>query len=351
MKKQLLTICTSTALLALVSTSFAQSSWLQPVRTMVIPAAIGPVELDGVADEEFYSDEFTTIIFDPKVDSGSIGGEDLTATFKVCFDFTHFYVQANITDGVEYGQGNDANDPWTSMNPNDSWQYDNSEIFFDLDTNGVYPTAYDSTCVQLRINRGRDSLMTASANTHALPLIDPKRVVYQANDGDASWMYEVAVPWTAIAPNGSTDADIAAYLAGGMVHGFDISFGDADKIAGVHAARNRQAAWDVEPGYSETTYNNRTQFGIASIINMCFANCDDVRNATTSKLKAYPNPTTGVVKFNDLEGVSSVQVMNLAGQVILTTRLTNNTLDMSQLESGLYLITAREKIIKVSLIK
>jgi hypothetical protein len=339
MKKQLLNICASAALLALVSSSFAQS-WLQPVRTMVIPAATGPVVKDNAGDEEFYSDELTTIIFDPKADSGSTGGEDLTATFKVCYDAQFLYVATTIVDGFVAPEDN-GNDPWVSMNPGDSWQYDNSEVFFDLDTNGVTPTGYDSTCVQLRINRGRDSLMTASANTHALPLIDPLRLVAPYSD-DAGWSYEAAIPWTAIAPMGSTAEDIAAYLGTGMIHGFDISIGDADQTGGVHAARSRQAAWDVEPGYSESTYQTRTQFGVVTLQPV------GVNYTTASNLDVYPNPTTGVVTFKNLEGVTSVQVMNLAGQVVLTADLTNNTLDMSQLESGIYFVAAGLNVVKVT---
>jgi hypothetical protein len=343
MKNQKICINLIVMLLSLITNSFAQSSWSHPIKSMFISYAVVPVTLDGAADEEFYSEEQTTVIFDPRADSGSTGNEDLSAVFKVCFDATNLYVQANITDGVGEWE-NDANDPWTTMDPNDSWQYDNSEIFFDLDTNGSFATAYDSTCVQLRINRGRDSLMTVSDNTHELPLIDPLRKVFWANDGDAGWIYEVAIPWTAIAPAGSNAEDISAYIGSGLIHGFDISFGDADKTGGVHAARSRQASWDVEPGYSETTFNNRTQFGL-----ICMGDCGPGATYYTNagNISVHPNPVTNLVTFENLEGATSVKIMNITGQIVLTADLTNNTLNMSRFENGIYFIAIGTNVLKI----
>lgn len=333
MKKQLLSICASAALLMLVGKSFGQYD--PPVRTMVIPFATGPVTIDGISDEEFYSEEQTTYIFDPAADKGSLGTFDLTAVFKICYDVNNLYIQANITDGVVAGEGNSGNDPWTSMAPGDSWQFDNSEVFFDLDTNGVYnvpsATAYDSTCVQLRINRSRDSLMTASANTHELPLIDPKRATGKTyNDGDAAWMYEWAIPWTAMTPKGITDA--TPWFVGTMKNGFDLSVGDADIIGGVHVNRSRQAAWDTETG-GEATWSNRTQMGVVTM-----APVIGITNTTVNNLVVSPNPTTGVVRISDLNS-ASVQVINLEGQTVLNV-LNSNIIDMSQLANGMYLVKA-----------
>jgi hypothetical protein len=332
------------------------TSWLSPVRYMNIPFASGPVVLDGFGNEEYYSDEQLTYIFDPLVDAGSFGDADLTAVFKVCYDNTNLYVQANITDGVEDGVGNSSYDPWTSEDPGLSWQYDNSEIFFDLDTNGVSPTAYDSTCVQLRLNRSRDSIMTASANTHELPLIDSSRLFFQANDGTDAWFYEAAIPWTAVAPKGSDADDIAAYLSAGMLHGFDITFGDADIIADVHTSRNRQAAWDIDPGYVNFAWNNRTHFGVVCLGYQCLPTPPtpppppppNANNYITSAtLTLYPNPTTGLVTFKNIEAESTVRIMNLAGQVLHSTKLNNNTLDISQFENGIYFIAIGAYVVKL----
>jgi hypothetical protein len=328
-----------------------ESSWLAPIRNMAIPFASGPVTLDGIA-EEFYSDEQTTTIYHPLIDAGLLGDADLSAAFKVCFDSEFLYVLANITDGVEDGPGNDANDSWPGTDPNFSWAYDNSEIFFDLDTNGAAyspsPTAYDSTCVQFRVIRGRDSLFTASANTHDLPKIDPSTLIYQANIGNNAWLYEVAIPWNTIAPKGSDADRIQDFLAEGMVHGFDVSFGDADKIAGVHTSRDRQAAWDVEPGYIETTYNNRTQFGLVSLCYDCIVvKMDETGYRNSGNLIVYPNPSSGLVTFENPESETTVKVMNITGQVLLLDKLKNNTLDMSQFENGIYFISIDNHVLKL----
>lgn len=57
-----------------------------------------------------------------------------------------------------------------------------------------------------------------------------------------------------------------------------------------------------------------------------------------STVTAYPNPASGTLNFAGLEGLSKITVFNTAGQVVLSTEMINDVLDISKLKKGLYFV-------------
>jgi len=56
-------------------------------------------------------------------------------------------------------------------------------------------------------------------------------------------------------------------------------------------------------------------------------------------LQVYPNPTSGILVFKgDLQQVNQVTIIDLPGKVVLNTRVVNNTIDISPLPAGMYLV-------------
>ncbi|MBL6449964.1 carbohydrate-binding protein [Fulvivirga sp. 29W222] len=63
----------------------------------------------------------------------------------------------------------------------------------------------------------------------------------------------------------------------------------------------------------------------------------DKEEETTFELKLYPNPAAHELKLHLPSGTSDeARVFNNTGQVVLETRVTNNTIDISSLKPGLY---------------
>lgn len=61
----------------------------------------------------------------------------------------------------------------------------------------------------------------------------------------------------------------------------------------------------------------------------------------------FPNPTTGIINISDIEGIDTISILTLTGQVIKIFEA-NNTIDISELASGMYvLITNNGKYIKI----
>jgi hypothetical protein len=59
-------------------------------------------------------------------------------------------------------------------------------------------------------------------------------------------------------------------------------------------------------------------------------------------LELYPNPTNNVLHFNDIKEIQSVTVYNINGQELISGELINNSLNVSQLNEGLYFIRINE---------
>jgi hypothetical protein len=332
MKKQLLKLSATVVLLALFSVNYA--AHVLPIRTMVIPLAYDVVTIDGAADEAFWSAVQTTDAFN-KTGCATYPDADLTVAFKVCYDAEYLYLWSEIKDDTDNSTpDNGATNPWT---------FDNVEPFFDLDTNnsGVV-TAYDSNTIQLRVNRGMDSVQTFGRTTRAAYQL------YWENTSDG-WLFEVAIPWKAVLAPSEETADIMPFFDAGMVSGFDMGGADSDAAPGTPDLRDCQTAWDNDDPSDDAdrtednAWNNRSVFGFITFEPLG----DAIDNTTTTSATVYPNPTSGLVTITNISGVTSVEVMNIAGQVVSTQKF-DGTVDMSQLESGIYFIKAGNNVVKVS---
>jgi len=173
MKKQLLCLAAAVAFTA----SFA--AHVAPIRTMVIPSTTTPFVIDGVDDEAKWSAEQSTEVFNP---TGSTGADaDFTFTFKVAYDANYLYVFGKVLDEYE-----SSLPELGGANP---WTYDNIELFADLDTlNSGVVTAYDSNTIQIRFNRGVDSINDFGRATRAA-------VPYYWENTADGWLFEAAIGW------------------------------------------------------------------------------------------------------------------------------------------------------------
>ena len=69
----------------------------------------------------------------------------------------------------------------------------------------------------------------------------------------------------------------------------------------------------------------------------CNLGVDDFK---VSDLSVFPNPATTSIAFNNLKGAFNVTVLNLLGQTVLKTEISNNNteINVSSLTSGAYFI-------------
>ncbi len=63
---------------------------------------------------------------------------------------------------------------------------------------------------------------------------------------------------------------------------------------------------------------------------------------TTADFSFYPNPTSGIIRWNASQNVNRMQVTNLAGQVLMNVdNPAGNSLDISRLPQGVYLLNVQ----------
>jgi hypothetical protein len=298
---------------------------------MVIPYAATPFNIDGLDDEAAWSAVQTTEAFNP---TGSTGADaDFTFTFKVAYDANFLYVYAKILD--------DYDNSWEWGGSN-QWTFDNVEIFLSLDTVGTV-AAYDSNTYQLRWNRGLDSVGNDFGRSGQVLRSDHQYSWENTADG---WSFESALAWKFVLGAGQKTEDILQYCDGVVVSGFDMSGADSDTDGPDN--RDCQTAWDndepqtVDDRTEDGAWNNRAMFGVVTFEKATVG----INTNSVNSGAAYPNPTTGMITFENVQG-TSVVIMNLAGQVVLTSDIVNNMVDLSSLSTGVYIAKVGQDAVRI----
>ncbi len=322
MKSHLLTLCFAAYLLAVTGIIMA-APMTQPVRSLWVPCVpVGAVmTIDGVADEDYYSDEQSTTAFNVR---GSTGADaDFTATFRVCCSMERLYICCTILD--DYA----CEIPYTtSPNP---WTWDNVEVFISLDTVGT-TVEYDTNTIQLRFNRG---ILDSAQMPGRADQSEYAGNVYYENTANG-WILEVGIPWTAVLSDAQEPEYILSYCS---VDGFDVHFNDNDTDG--PDARDCQTAWDNDdPAMPDATedlaWMNRTMFGIMYNSMRC-SHIDPSPDLTQN---VYPNPASTKIQLSNLLPDSTIIIYNVLGIKVMNIEHINTggEINVSSLRKGLYFV-------------
>ena len=90
--------------------------------------------------------------------------------------------------------------------------------------------------------------------------------------------------------------------------------------------------------YAYSTANFPTEVLFDIIIPETVLGVEDV-DASLSKISIYPNPATDFINFQSKAMIEEIQVFNLSGQMVLTSKQTGNSIqvNIANLPSGIYL--------------
>jgi hypothetical protein len=72
-----------------------------------------------------------------------------------------------------------------------------------------------------------------------------------------------------------------------------------------------------------------------SLVKEATASINDVSGVD---VKVYPNPTTGLVNISTNENINSIAVHDLLGRKVLASQTNLETVDISSLKKGIYLL-------------
>jgi len=335
MKKQLLKLSAVFAGLFLFG-MVAKAQHEQPIRTMVIPYVTDAINLDGQdAEASWSAEEDLTVYWNP-VPPIPLKTSDLSGYMKTCYDDNKIYVFAHVVDDTACDYAGGSN----------QWEYDNVELFFDLDTTinlvsnlGSYNQNADASsadATQLRYNRGCDTT-TGNAPRNSQDLNN-----FALAENSTSWNLEVAVPFLAWMPEGNTIADLNAWLDKAL--GFDVSFADSDKVPAASGARTGQMAWDDDVTATsskhadcDNAWHDTRAFGIVTL----GAKPNAIKNINNTNISMYPVPASSILNINNISDAKEIVMFNTLGQAVKTISsidAASVVVPVSDLAKGAYIV-------------
>ncbi len=66
------------------------------------------------------------------------------------------------------------------------------------------------------------------------------------------------------------------------------------------------------------------------------------QSVSTANLKVYPNPSFGFIQLSNIENLNSYEVYNLQGQLMTSGLIESSTIDLTNLDNGLYFLIATD---------
>jgi hypothetical protein len=101
---------------------------------------------------------------------------------------------------------------------------------------------------------------------------------------------------------------------------------------------------------SSTTFYGGSNTDFAPVLNMAYGQTPNgVKEVTDLGFSIYPNPSTGLLTIEKgAEIVTHIEVANMLGEVVLHPQIQQNTIDISTLPAGMYVVNIITKNGRVS---
>jgi hypothetical protein len=118
--------------------------------------------------------------------------------------------------------------------------------------------------------------------------------------------------------------------------------------------------WSCTPITDNANYANRQwlmsePYTFSNVYGQCgpcsTVNLNDLYS--NSVLKLYPNPASELIKFISTDEIESIQVVTVSGKIMKNVTVSNQTINIQSLETGMYYVFANvnDQIIRVSFVK
>jgi hypothetical protein len=232
-----------------------------PVDSYTVPASDQVMVIDGLALESCYGPQENL----QAITDGLLweGDSDLSGGFRISWDWSNLYIFVSVTDDIAHPLYEGVTDA--------PWDYDNVEIFLNIDTTGLYQdNSYGDDAIQIRFNRGRPDFISHDQFNYfqketATGLVFQEFIDYTiAEIGTSGWTIEAAIPWMVILPLGSSQDDIFDFFNKPM--GFELSASDSDG-ADNFPYRETVLFWEADDdGCVECAWYDTKSFGLIELL-------------------------------------------------------------------------------------
>lgn len=320
----------------------------------------GTVEVDGLMSDAAWdnSAEYTVA----NIATGTVDGkttadgdttveanDDSYGLFYMLGDKDNFYIFVDITD----------NDPLSMGDSESPWLNDGIEMFIDIADNRYVGQDRLTSQHQIRLNIDQDvdgKLVISSDKSWLVSNgvevdNDTTKLTYVGAINSGGYTMEIAIPWTTWFRN-STNTNATAYaeatadgaLYEGKAIAFELSILDASAVD----TRKSILNWANNTG-DDVAYTTNEYYGQITLTGTDWGVGIKENKASLNTVKVYPNPVNSELTI-DMENVASVEVYNLVGASVLKTT-SENVINVSNLEMGVYILRATDTNGKVSVAK
>ncbi len=267
--------------------------------------------IDGVASD--WSTILPAIVPEVNILGTTPAEDDFKASFKSAWNEAYLYILCEVTDQTVVGANNSAK----------VWLGDHIEMVFSFEVDDIYNVS----------KKGDPEASPDDAKIFISPTVDNPLLYYQLKDSTLSVEYalvEVTGGYNVEAKIPFRKLYLDAAVDNQTTMRFDITIGDSED----GDTRAHQFRWS-SVGDINTVLNG---LGKLTFI----GRSTSVGSSLDQKgLSIYPNPAADYLQLNHRAGIMSVNVYNIAGQVVKTIRCNSPGLnmDVSDLKAGLYMIT------------
>lgn len=316
-------------------------AWTYAQKEYTIKQFTGNYTIDAVADELFWAgaDEITIASADlsdgntpPCMEADS--DDDISAKFKYVYNATVLLVYAEVLDNevmfqdITYACGG-------------SWSVDGLELYFITTNDATSGQAVgDNNTVggmHLRIQMNEDG-------TPSYPTDGGITSVEYLETSDG-YNFEIAIDLSAFLSYRVPEPVVI--VPGTTQIGFDATVNDSDvpDEASCEQCRIALIAWNSR---NNALYGDASQAG-----KMNFS--DEVIGAIAldthdqSSIKIYPNPAEKMIFIESELLLSNIQILNLAGSEVLNVKDYSKGIDVSSLQTGVYILKADSYVSKFTI--
>jgi hypothetical protein len=236
------------------------------------------------------------------------GTLELSSSFKMMWDANNLYILADVNDPTV------ATD-WVAGT---EWNFDNMEIFFDMDCNagGAYDGVNDW---QIRYNRGHEgNTVSGSANVSD----DANYKAAQKEKADKSGYYmEWQIPFSAL--------DVAFTAEANSKFGFC-----ANTCDNTGTGRTDAVSWSAT---TDDAYQNTKSFGVVTLVDGPVG----IKLNSNKAASVYPNPAKDVLFVANAGNVSNISISDLSGRQIISVSKADlaKGINVAALNAGMYLVS------------
>lgn len=292
-----------------------------------------PVTIDGEATEECWVNAEWNAIDQVWMPFGaSMATGDFEGRFKVAWDKNYFYILVEVLDNMLSDDHANPLDNW--------WNDDCLEIFIDEDRSmGMHTTTCNAFAYHVSLSYDAIDLNASSNGINYKDHVE----VEMDTIGENLYLWEMAFKIYRADYNHSNPEASRETLTPEKNMGLAVAYCDNDETTG---RENFIGSMVMTQNHWNDMYQNADYFGLMRLVEPDLTEVADRKVKDSLVIRIYPSPAGEwlTIQTDQLPaGTRELKLMSLSGQLLRSVTFggDSHTLDISDLESGAYIVSVR----------